>query len=146
VAATGEQLGDRISWSASLKGELARDSKLRNGCYVVPKEEDVAWDEVECTAAHNGEYVGSFISTDSRDSLIADKDTIHRKCLSLIATYVGVPDDGMMKYRSGTGYLIPSPNLWESGDHGVRCYLYLSKSKTSSLKGAGTKGLPINYA
>ena len=146
AAATADRFGDRIAWTSSLKDELVAQSRLRHGCYLVPKEEDKPWAEVACTQQHNAEYVGSFVSTDSYDGVRDDQDTIFRKCLSLVAGYVGVPDDGKMRYRSGTGYRLPAQQDWEAGDHAVRCHLYLSKTKTSSLKGAGTKGLPINYA
>ena len=146
AAVTSDRLGGRITWSTTLKGKLATDASLKFGCYTVPKEQDKPWAEVACTEAHNAEYVGTFLSTDSYEDLSKSKDSIHRKCLSLVAGFVGVPDDGMMKYRSGTGYNLPSAQEWEAGDHGIRCHLYLSKTKTSSLRGAGTKGLPINYA
>lgn len=146
AAVTGDRIGDVTTWSSTLKGELAAQARLRNGCYQVPKEEDKPWVEVACTEQHNAEYVGSFISTDNYEDVRGDKDTIFRKCLSLVAAYVGVPDDGNMKYRSGTGYRLPSQQDWEAGDRAVRCHLYVSKTKTSSLKGSGTKGLPINYA
>jgi hypothetical protein len=146
AAVTEGGVSGQTSWSKSLKGELATDSSLKHGCYLVPKSDDEEWAEVACDKAHNAEYVGTYVSTDSYEDLLDGGETIHRKCLSVVAKYVGVPDDGMMKYRSGTGYRLPSEQDWAAGDHAVRCHLYLSKNKTSSLKGSGTKGLPINYA
>ena len=146
AAATDERFGLTTAWSGTLKGELAAESELRFGCYLVPKDSGKKWDEVACTQQHNAEYVGTFISTTDYEDLPKDTATIHRKCLSLVASYVGVPDDGMMKYRAGTGYSVPSSGEWAAGDHGVRCHLYLGKMKTTSLKGAGGKGLPVNYA
>jgi hypothetical protein len=63
----------------------------------------------------------------------------------MIAAYVGVPDNGDMKYRTGTYYWYPGEEDWENGDRSIRCHLWLSgKTLKRSLKGTGTGGLPIN--
>lgn len=144
IAALNEEFGSRASRSASLKAELAKDSPLKITCFVIPKEEK-QWAAVACDQPHNGEYVGTYLSNETW-AWAGDKangDAIHRKCLSVIAGYVGVADDGNMKYRSGTGYGYPPEDDWAAGDHAMRCYLYLDKNVTRSLKGGGTKALPI---
>jgi len=146
VAALNEQFGDQTRWPKSLKGELAQDSTLKITCFIIPKEDDKDWSETTCDKPHNSEYAGTFPTDESwawvRDE--ANGDAIHRKCLSVIAGFVGVPDDGNMKYRSGTGYWYPPEQEWAAGDRAVRCYLYLDKNITRSLKGGGTKALPTN--
>lgn len=42
------------------------------------------------------------------------------------------------------GYWYPPEEDWESGDHAMRCYLYLDKNVTGSLNGGGSKALPIS--
>ncbi len=147
AAPTSYRLGDLEPISKTLKGALSSDPELLRGCYQNPKEEDQPWVPVACNAAHNTEFVGSFISTDSFDSVKGNLGAIHDKCRSIIAGYVGVPDDGNMKYRTGSSYTYPSKADWDAGDRGIRCHLWLGdKNVTSSLKGGGTKALPINYA
>ncbi|MGW0430977.1 septum formation family protein [Micromonospora sp. NPDC003197] len=71
----------------------------------------------------------------------------HRSCRSVIARYVGVPDDGMMTYRSGTAYRTPSEEAWARGDRGIRCFLYSGdRVLNRSLKGGGVAALPIRTA
>jgi hypothetical protein len=146
IAARSGQFGNQTTSSKSLKGELAQNSPLKVTCFVIPKEDDKDWTEVTCDQPHNGEYAGTFSSNDkwvATDEEV-NRDDIHRKCLSVIAGFVGVPDDGNMKYRSGTGYSYPSEEDWNAGDHNVRCYLYLDKNVTGSLRGGGSKALPVN--
>ncbi|WP_117213467.1 septum formation family protein [Allorhizocola rhizosphaerae] len=145
IAVTSHELGDIKSTTKSLKGALAAGSDLLRGCYQVGKEDDAPWVPVACDQPHNTEYVGSFISNDSYDAVRDNLSAVHDKCRSLIAAYVGVPDDGNMKYRTGTYYSHPSKADWNAGDHGIRCHLWLNdKTLRSSLKGGGTKALPIN--
>jgi hypothetical protein len=64
----------------------------------------------------------------------------------MIAKFVGVPDDDDLQFRSGVVSLPGGDDVWAQGDHGVRCYLWLDGSAlTSSLKGKGVAGLPIQY-
>ena len=135
------------SWSKSLKGEFAGASELKYGCYDIPKDEDADWVSVACTANHNAEFVGvlpvDYAWKDLSDDPAAT--AIHAKCRSMIAGYVGVPDNGDMKYRTGTYYRYPSEADWADGDRAVRCHLWLSdKTLKRSLKGTGNSGLPIN--
>ncbi|HZM75425.1 MAG TPA: septum formation family protein [Candidatus Limnocylindrales bacterium] len=145
AAAKRTQFGTTMTWTSSLKGELAKDSTLKITCFVIPKEDDKEWTEITCDKPHNGEYVGTYVSNDTWASGNdkASGEAIHRRCLSVIAGYVGLPDDGNMKYRTGTGFGYPDEDSWSEGDHSVRCYLYLDKNVTQSLKGGGAKALPI---
>jgi hypothetical protein len=132
--------------TASLKGAFAAASDLKFGCFVVPEDETADWQPVDCGASHNVEYVGSFPATGERDK-IKDDDSYHLKCRSMIAGYAGVPDDGNMKYRAGTYLSWRSADHWEAGDNWVRCHLWTSTRKlTASVKGGGTKALPIQTA
>lgn len=141
AAATRHGIGNLTDATLSIKGAA---ELMKRGCYQIPKDEDKDWSPVPCTAEHNAEFVGSFIATGSYEDLGKNTDRVHRKCRSLIAKYVGVPDDGKMKYRTGNYYSYPAKSVWEAGDRGVRCYLWFNDRKlTKSLKGGGTKALPI---
>lgn len=147
AALEGRFGGSQLSWSKSLKGVLSGESELKFGCYQIPKEDDKDWTAVPCTTAHNGEFVGAYPTTYEWDKLGDDRTAIHRKCLTIIAAFAGVPDDGNLKYRTGSYYSYGSSKDWAAGDHSIRCHLWLdSKNMTRSMKGAGTKGLPINYS
>lgn len=142
---TTHRIGQLTDYSASVKGALTGESELRRGCYQIPKDKAADSVPTACNVAHNAEYVGSFVSNDTYEQLESNLASAHQKCRSLIARYVGVPDDGQMKYRTGSSYSYPSEQDWEDGDRGVRCHLWLDTKKlTSSLKGGGTKALPIN--
>lgn len=131
--------------SASLKGEFAGDSSLEYGCSMRTDGQPTVF--VACTEPHNTEFVGVFNATDSREEIGKNLATVHQKCRSLIAAYTGVPDDGNMKYRTGSWYFVASDAAWAAGDRGVRCFMWMgSKKFTRSVKGGGTKVLPINYA
>jgi hypothetical protein len=135
------------SWSKSLKGEFSGASELKYGCYDIPKDEKAAWVSVGCTANHNAEFVGVLAVNNAWAELTTEAvaATIHGKCRSLIAGYVGVPDNGDMKYRTGTYYRYPAEAEWNEGDRMIRCHLWLSgKTLKRSLKGTGSGGLPIN--
>lgn len=137
---------DHISLTHSLKGELTKESSLRPGCSVL--KSDAEWsDQVPCTSPHNREFAGTFVTPLSWDELQDYEHTgsrMHAMCRSLIARFVGVPDDGNMKYRTGTSIQYPVKDNWDAGDHSVRCSIYMGNKKlTRSLKGAGPSGLPI---
>jgi hypothetical protein len=135
------------NWSKSLKGEFAAASELKYGCYDIPEDEDKDWISTACTANHNAEFVGVFPVTHTWADLDSESvaTSIHAKCRSMIAGYVGVPDNGDMKYRTGTYYRYPTEQAWADGDRAIRCHLWLSgKTLKRSLKGTGNSGLPIN--
>jgi hypothetical protein len=144
AASMDSPFGRRATTSKSLKGELAGNSTLRVGCFVVSEEDDGP--EVACDKPHQGEYVGSFPSKETRTWHLeaANKDVVYRKCRSLVAAYVGVPDDRNLEYRTSAGFWVPEQETWDTGDRSVRCFLYLGKTLTRSLKGGGTRALPIN--
>ncbi|WP_020523014.1 septum formation family protein [Catelliglobosispora koreensis] len=136
------------SRNKSLKGEFSGASDLKYGCLNVPKAEDQEIQPVDCGTGHNAEYVGSFAVDLSWDDVHKDKgpDSVHNSCRATIASYVGVPNDNNLKYRTGTYYFTASKRDWDAGDRSIRCHLYVGKTLTKSLKGTGTGGLPINYA
>jgi putative regulator of septum formation len=145
VMASSDRFGETPhKLTASLKGTFAA-SGLKFGCFVRPEDEAAQWQTVDCGAQHNIEYVGSFQVTVEHDK-VKDDDGLHIRCRSLIAAYAGVPDDGNMKYRVGTYVSWRNEESWEAGDNWIRCHLWTStRMLTASVKGGGTKVLPIQY-
>lgn len=138
---------DRIG---SLKGALTGDSPIALRCFDAKLVGDDI-DEmapVSCTSRHDAEFVGVYRDTSaSHAAMAADNDRIHRRCLSLVASYARIPDDGDLRYRSGTIYFHPDEQEWRDGNRAVRCFLWISDGTlTRSAKGGGTKTLPIRYA
>jgi hypothetical protein len=143
-----ENYGDIVAREGSLKDALAKASELSLGCYTYTSErDDDRFAAAACTRSHNAEFVGVHMAPDvpypAKD---ADWDRYHTACRKLVAKYAKVPDDGNLKYRTGT-VLVPNGDVeWKNGNRGIRCYAWLSDKKlTRSLNGIGTKGLPINY-
>ncbi|PWU48574.1 hypothetical protein DLE60_22335 [Micromonospora globispora] len=136
-----------IPRSASLKNALAAGSPLTLGCFnpKLSKDDIEEMRPVACTAKHHAEFVGIYQAPDityaefQRTPLRA-----HKACRGLIAKYVKVPNNSDMQYRAGTIIYHPYEQEWKDGNRGVQCFLWLDdRTLTRSLKGAGTKGLPI---
>jgi hypothetical protein len=144
-----DDFGDSVDRQGSLKGALGAASPLRLGCYQVKSDSDGVIDsmsDVACTKQHNSEFVGVYQAPASMAYPKGDSawKRLHTGCRKAVASYVKVPDDANLVFRTGT---VAVPNLeddWKNGNHGVRCYLYLNDAKlTKSMKGVGAKGLPI---
>jgi hypothetical protein len=144
-----ENDGGVVGRTGSLKGALGTASELSLGCYDYTKGADTdRFAAISCTKPHNAEFVGVTTGPDgpypAKDS---DWDRYHKACRTLVAKFAKVPDDGNIKYRTGTVLVPNGPVEWKDGNRGVRCYAWLSRKKISrSIKGVGTKDLPINYA
>jgi hypothetical protein len=147
-----EDNGGVVERTGSLRGVLANGtSDLMLACYAVQLDNSgqiQSMPSVACTAKHNAEYVGVwYADSDVKyPKLDADWTKFHQGCRKVLASYVGVPDDSDLQYRAGVVSLPGGDDVWALGDHGVRCYLWLdANTLTGSLKGKGTKGLPVQY-
>ena len=147
-----EDDGGLVLRTGSLRDALQdRASPLRLTCYAIKLGTGGAIDTMppaRCTGEHNAEFVG--VWTAGEDLAYPQEDSqwpkFHDGCRKLIASYVGVPDDADLQYRTGVVSLPGGEDVWALGDRGVRCYLWLDGTAlTSSLKGKGTKGMPIQY-
>ncbi|MEV4635853.1 septum formation family protein [Actinoplanes sp. NPDC049548] len=100
-----------------------------------------------CAAAHNAEFVGVWDAGDRPYPKTSEQwDQFHDGCRGLIASYTGVPDDEDLQYRAGVVSLPGGEDVWQMGDRGVRCYLWVNTSTLkSSLKGKGKDALPVQY-
>jgi len=150
------EINDFDSWgvthrTATIRGGLTGDRPLALTCFqVTAKSEDI--DKVQpmaCGAAHNSEYTGTWEAppgTYPADDAAREKLQLDG-CRGVVARYTGVPNDDKFRYRVGQITFGFGKAAWDLGNRGARCYLWMSdKSYTKSLKGAGTGGLPINYA
>ncbi|MFU8873515.1 septum formation family protein [Micromonospora sp. SL4-19] len=133
-----------IERTSSLRDVLKGASPLVYGC--LNEDEWGNFQQITCTKAHEFEYVGSWKAPDGRYAdADRDEDAIHAKCRTLVARYANVPVDGMLRYRTGTTYRLPSEEAWTRGDRGIRCFHWSGGKKlTRSIKGGGTKLLPVN--
>jgi hypothetical protein len=138
---------DFVDRTGSLKGALVGRSALAHGCFTpkVSNEDVRAMVPVACTKPHRSEFVGVYTASDMAYAIFdTDADRIHRGCYALIARFSDVPNDGNLDKRVGSIYYYPSASEWKAGNRGVQCFLWMEdRDLTRSLKGAGTKGLPL---
>lgn len=136
--------------TGSLAGALADDSsELRLGCFeVTATDTDIErMDPVDCDQPHQAEFVGVWRAPDgeypdSEDDESAD--LVHGGCRELIAEYVDLPVDDDLPFRTGTIVNWMAEQDWRDGDHGFRCYLWLSEDEIhESLRGDGPDALPV---
>ncbi|PZF99235.1 septum formation family protein [Micromonospora deserti] len=133
--------------TSSLKGALTGPAPLAHRCFnpKVSKDDVREMVAISCTSRHHAEFVGVWQAPDtSYDAFTRDTLKVHRACRTLIAKYVKVPDNGDLQYRAGSIFYHPYEREWRNGNRGVQCFLWVSdRALTRSMKGAGTKGLPI---
>ncbi|MFE9201017.1 septum formation family protein [Micromonospora sp. NPDC007230] len=144
---TVEAAAQVVTRTGSLRDALKGPSALRLGCQRTGSDARrvQTLSPVDCGTVHDAEFVGVWPAPDrpypTRD---ADWVPLYAGCNSVLARYVGVPDDAALRFRSGVVVRPPGAGRWAVGDRGVRCYLWLSdRTVTASLKGAGPAGLPV---
>ncbi|WP_328462997.1 septum formation family protein [Actinoplanes sp. NBC_00393] len=147
-----EDDGALVQREGSVRNALADPSSdLMLTCYAIDLNKSGAIDTMpaaECTEKHNAEFTGIYEAPEKASYPKGDTawEEFHDGCRSVVATYVGVPDDDDLQYRTGVVSLPGNADVWAQGDHGVRCYLWLDGAElTTSLKGKGTKALPVQY-
>jgi hypothetical protein len=149
VTQTSPSDGSLVWRKTSMKGALLSGSPLRLGCAnATIKDESVsAMRPVACSASHTAEFAGIWVSG-STASTSAGLSTgkVEKGCDAAIAKFAAVPDNKDIKARTGWLGFPPDDQSWSSGDHSVRCYLWLNGEKmTSSYKNAGPKKMKIHY-
>ncbi len=139
------------SRTSSLKGVLASDTgDAKLGCLTITETAAKDIDKmlpVACTSAHNGEYAGVWDAPDAayNTDATARRTANLNGCRGVVSAYAGIPNDANFTYRTGQVATPFNKAAWELGNRGVRCYIWLNKNVSKSLKGVGTDGLPINY-
>lgn len=140
-----------VERSGTLQGALANGaSDLLLGCYAVTVDGNGkigTMPAVPCTGKHNAEFVGVWTAKNlDYPSNDAGWAKFHDGCRGLIATYAGVPNDKDLQFRTGVVSLPGDEAVWQLGDYGVRCYLWLDGVElTAPVKGKGVKSLPVQY-
>jgi len=144
VVQLDEMWGDAVTRSATLKDGLKNDPTVTIGCQKYASK--VGFTPIACTTKHNAEFVGSYFGVTSYSKL-KDNTAMASACRGIIAKYVGIKNSSDMKYRVGVVWDYPTTDDWNAGDHGLRCWAWFgTETKTKSIKGVGSKGLPIHYA
>jgi hypothetical protein len=146
-----EDDGGLVQRVGTLRNVLAGgSSELLLSCYAVAMDSAGAIQSmpaVACSAKHNAEFAGIWFAKD----LSYPKDdsgwkAFHDGCRTVVAGYAGVPDDKDLQYRTGVISLPGNADVWQLGDRGVRCYLWLDGAElTATLQGKGPNSLPIQY-
>jgi len=151
VSSSVEDDGGLVQRVGTLRDTLKEPaSPLLLTCYrvLLDKEGKIGtMPATPCSAKHNAEFVGVW---DARDEEYPEStkqwNRFHDGCRGLIASYVGVPDDADLQFRAGVISLPGGEDVWALGDRGVRCYLWLDAATlTASLKGKGSKAMPVQY-
>ncbi|MDI6105024.1 septum formation family protein [Actinoplanes sp. NEAU-A12] len=147
-----EDDGALVQRAGTLRGVLAAPgSELALTCYAIELDDAGAittMPSTGCDQKHNGEFVGVWDAPAKASYPKGDAawEEFHTGCRTVAAKYAGVPVDGDLQYRIGVVSLPGNADVWAQGDHGVRCYLWLDGAElTGSLKGKGTKDLPVQY-
>lgn len=151
VSSSVEDDGGLVQRVGTLRDALREAaSPLLLTCYGVLLDKNGKIDTMPatpCSAKHNAEFVGVWDARDLGYPRTAKQwGKFHDGCRGLIASYVDVPDDADLQFRAGVISLPGGEDVWELGDRGVRCYLWLDEaSLTVSLRGRGNKAMPVQY-
>jgi hypothetical protein len=151
VSSSVEDDGGLVQRVGSLAGALKDPaSPLLLTCYRVLLDKDgkiSTMPSAPCAAEHNAEFVGVWDAAEAGyPETTKQWDKFHDGCRGLIAAYVGVPNDADLQFRAGVISLPGGDDVWELGDRGVRCYLWLDATTLkASLKGKGGKAMPVQY-
>ncbi|MEV4759897.1 septum formation family protein [Micromonospora sp. NPDC049559] len=135
-----------VTRTGSLKGALANGSPLAYGCFnpKIVKDDVDQMVPVPCTSKHRAEFAGIYRAPDVTQAAFEKNSAqAHKGCSAVIAAFAKVPNNGELKYRTGLIYFYPGALQWADGNRGVQCFLWVDRDLTRSMKGAGTKGLPV---
>ena len=141
--------------TASLRGALRPDGgELLVGCVKVTTKPGGATDAIDrvfpvsCAAPHEGEFAGIYEPPEGEYPADSDARSSANLagCRPVVAGFVAVPDDANFRSRTGLVTMPYDKTAWELGNRGVRCFVWPPKPVKASLRGAGTKGLPITIA
>lgn len=134
--------------SGNLKDVLKAAAPIAHGCFraVISGGTSIsAMNAVTCGTAHGAEYAGVWTAPDtSYADFEKNTQRAHDGCRGVIAKWAKVPNDGNIKFRTGTIIYFPDEDEWADGDRGVQCFLWISdQDLRRSMKGAGPGALRI---
>ncbi|GGL97887.1 MULTISPECIES: septum formation family protein [Micromonospora] len=124
-----------VERDGSLRGILTRSSPLAHGCFTGGEDEWLA--PVSCSKPHRFEYVGVWTAPDGPyEQADRDPDAVHDRCGAVVVKYTRGTPNAKLTRASGTTFRLPSPQAWERGDRGIRCFHWSAdRDRTRSLKG-----------
>jgi Septum formation len=144
-----DDVGDLVGRDASLRDALKHEPDLLLRCFnpTVSGEDVQTMASVDCARAHHAEFVGLWTAPKIALKDLEGSPQLGKGCLSAIARYTKVPNDSMIKYRTGWLGFPGGDQAWNAGDRTVQCFLWLSgETMKGSYRGAGPNKLKINYA
>jgi hypothetical protein len=139
--------GRTVNRKASLQAGLKAGSALRMTCAnpTIKAEQVTEMHPVTCSKSHTSEFAGLYTTT-AKTSDAVSATSVGKGCDTAIAKFAHVPDDGSITARAGWLGFPPDDTSWASGDHSIRCFLWLNGEKmTGSYRNAGTSKLKIHY-
>lgn len=135
-----------VTRSGRLRDARKTASPLDLGCFqpTMSGDQIKAMKPVKCTQKHRSEFVGVWTAPDTPYAdFTRNEDRVHTGCRGVVATYAKVPNDGNLRFRTGSVYYPPTADEWTLGNRGVRCLFWYDKDITRSIKAAGPSALPI---
>ncbi|TDC01204.1 hypothetical protein E1091_03325 [Micromonospora fluostatini] len=122
-----------VERAGTLRGALTKPSPLAHGCFYEDKYKTL--EPIPCTKRHRFEYVGVWTAPDGPyEQVNDDPDAIHDECGTVVADYVAKAPEATFPREIGTAYRFPSPQAWERGDRGIRCFYWSpERNRTRSL-------------
>jgi hypothetical protein len=134
--------------SGNLKDVLKAAAPVAYGCFraVISGGNSIsAMNAVTCGTAHGAEFAGVWTAPDtSYADFEKNTQRAHDGCRVVVAKWAKVPNDGNLKFRTGTIIYFPDEDEWADGDRGVQCFLWISdQDLRRSMKGAGPGALRI---
>jgi hypothetical protein len=147
LAETSPIDGRVVNRKTSLKAGLKAGSTLRMACAnpTIKGEQVTEMHPVTCSKSHTSEFAGLYTTT-AKTSDAVSATSVGKGCDTAIAKFAHVPDDGSITARAGWLGFPPDDTSWASGDHSIRCFLWLNGEKmTGSYRNAGPGKLKIHY-
>jgi hypothetical protein len=136
-----------VNRRTSLKAGLKAGSPLLMTCADPKIEGDQVTEmhPVTCSRAHTSEFAGLFTSS-AKASADLSSGKVEKGCDAAIAKFAHLSDDSSITARVGWLGFPPDDSSWRSGDHSIRCFLWLNGEKmTGSYRNAGPGKLKIHY-
>lgn len=135
-----------VARNTTMKDALKSASGLALGCFQYQQpDNEKELRAVACNATHDAEFAGVFAAPDVPwvdDEVEKNRAFYVNGCYAAVARFVNVPNDSRMGSRTGLVWTSPTRQEWAAGDRGTRCYLWLDRRLTRSLRGTGNSGLP----
>jgi len=136
-----------VSRTASLQGTLAGSRPAALTCFAVAQQDNVvdSMRQVDCGIPHDAEFAGVYDPPDGGypDDANQRRSMRNAGCRGVVASFVGVPNDGNVQSRTGWIFAEVGRGSWEQGNRGIRCYIAPAKPVAGSLRAAGPGRLPI---